>query len=77
MRNLTARGDRGPGHGRGKIGGFSETRYEFDRSSIQARLHSGVLLNEGDLVSRALRSHNLWLTVTYIGLLVLMARAYA
>lgn len=28
-------------------------------------------------VSRALKSHNLWLTVTYVGLILLMARAYA
>ncbi len=27
------------------------------------------------VVTRALRNHNVWLTVTYIGLLLLMARA--
>ena len=32
---------------------------------------------KGGLVSRALRSHNLWLAVGYVGLLVLMARTYA
>jgi hypothetical protein len=32
---------------------------------------------EGELMSRALKSHNLWLSVTYIGLILLMARAYA
>lgn len=32
---------------------------------------------EGGLVSRALKNHNLWLAVTYVGLLALMARAYA
>ena len=28
-------------------------------------------------VTRALKSHSLWLTVSYIGLLLLLARAYA
>ena len=28
-------------------------------------------------VSRAIRSHNLWLVLTYVGLILLMARAYA
>jgi hypothetical protein len=31
----------------------------------------------GELVSRALRSHNLWLTVAYVGIILLMARTYA
>ena len=30
-----------------------------------------------DSLTRALRSHQLWLSLTYLGLLVLMARAYA
>jgi hypothetical protein len=30
-----------------------------------------------DLVSRAIRSHNFWLVLTYVGLILLMARAYA
>ncbi len=30
-----------------------------------------------DLVSRALKSRNLWLTLTYVGVILLMARAYA
>jgi hypothetical protein len=29
------------------------------------------------LVSRALRHQGLWLTLTYVGLILLMARAYA
>jgi len=29
-----------------------------------------------DLVTRALKSNTLWLTVTYVGLIFLMARAY-
>ena len=29
------------------------------------------------LVTRALRSNSLWLVVTYVGLILLMARAYA
>jgi hypothetical protein len=29
------------------------------------------------LVSRALRNQGLWLTLTYVGLILLMARAYA
>jgi hypothetical protein len=31
----------------------------------------------GGLVTRALRNHQLWLAVAYVGILVLMARAYA
>ena len=31
----------------------------------------------GSPLTRALRSHQLWLSLTYLGLLVLMARAYA
>ena len=30
-----------------------------------------------DLVTRALKHQGLWLTVTYLGLILLMARAYA
>ncbi len=30
-----------------------------------------------DLVTRALKHQGLWLTVTYVGLILLMARAYA
>jgi hypothetical protein len=29
-----------------------------------------------DLVSRALRHHGLWLALTYVGLILLMARTY-
>ena len=32
---------------------------------------------EGNTLTRALRSHQLWLTVTYLGLLSLMARGFA
>jgi hypothetical protein len=28
-------------------------------------------------VTRALRNHNVWLTLTYLGLILLMARVYA
>lgn len=31
----------------------------------------------GMLVTRALRNHNVWLTLTYVGLILLMARAYS
>jgi hypothetical protein len=31
----------------------------------------------GEIVARALRSNNLWLVVTYLGLILLMARVYA
>ncbi len=36
-----------------------------------------VLFWEGGTLTRALRSNQLWLVVTYVGLLLLMARAYA
>ncbi len=32
---------------------------------------------QGNLVSRAIRSHKLWLSLGYVGVLALMARAYA
>ena len=40
---------------------------------------SGTYTRKGGmhLVSRALRHQGLWLTLTYLGLIVLMARAYA
>jgi hypothetical protein len=31
----------------------------------------------GEFVTRALRSNSLWLVVTYVGLILLMARVYA
>jgi hypothetical protein len=31
----------------------------------------------GESVAKALRSNNFWLVVTYVGLILLMARAYA
>ena len=31
----------------------------------------------GVLVARALRNHNIWLVLGYVGLILLMARAYA
>lgn len=31
----------------------------------------------GFLVARALRNHNVWLALTYVGLILLMARTYA
>ena len=31
----------------------------------------------GDLVSRALKNQGLWLSVAYVGLILLMARTYA
>jgi hypothetical protein len=32
---------------------------------------------EGIVVARALRNHNVWLVLTYVGLILLMARTYA
>jgi hypothetical protein len=32
---------------------------------------------DGGFVTRALRNQSLWLIATYVGLLILMARAYA
>jgi hypothetical protein len=31
----------------------------------------------GTSVARTLRNHNVWLTLAYVGLILLMARAYA
>ena len=53
----------------------------FERTDIPG-CASGVLPlgrppRRDPLVTRTLRNHNLWLAVTYVGLLALMARAYA
>jgi hypothetical protein len=32
---------------------------------------------EGGIVTRAIRSHQLWLTVAYVAIMLLLARAYA
>jgi len=39
-------------------------------------LPNAVTGRQGDLVSRAIRSRQLWLFVGYVGVLALMARAY-
>jgi len=39
--------------------------------------NSFEVLGVGVLVSRALRNHNVWLVLGYVGLMLLMARAYA
>jgi hypothetical protein len=31
----------------------------------------------GSLVARALKNHNVWLTLGYVGIILLMARAYS
>ena len=31
----------------------------------------------GSLVARAFMNHNVWLTVAYVGIILLMARAYS
>jgi len=45
-------------------------------SSFESR-SEGEVLGVGVLVARALRNHNVWLVVMYVGLILLMARAYA
>ena len=48
-----------------------------DRSKSQvSRSHHPTCKGDG-FVSRALRDQRLWLTLTYVGLILLMARAYA
>ena len=42
-----------------------------------ARRDHGPATRKEMILTRALRSHQLWLTVTYLGLLVLMARGIA
>ena len=37
----------------------------------------GISFHRGESVTRALRSNSLWLVVTYVGLILLMARTYA
>lgn len=60
------------------LGGFFENVYSDLQPST--RIESVVDRHEAaggnDLVTRALKSNTLWLTVTYVGLIFLMARAY-
>jgi len=55
---------------------------EYSKLEPSTRFEFSVNRHEGagggnDLVTRALKSNTLWLTVTYVGLIFLMARAYA
>ena len=54
-----------------------EVRARFFRQlwSLDWSWESGEHEGKGGLVSRALRSHVLWLIVGYLGILVLMAKA--
>jgi len=36
-----------------------------------------VKADGGWILARALRNHNVWLTLAYVGLILLMARTYA
>jgi hypothetical protein len=47
---------------------------------IEPTGHPLAEIDEGEgnqLLTRALRHHGLWLALTYVGLILLMARAYA
>jgi hypothetical protein len=54
-------------------------------TQVLPRIHETIRSNDsfsevlgvGVLVSRALRNHNVWLVLGYVGLMLLMARAYA
>ena len=75
---------------RTKVPGHSFERRSMDRAT--RRMHSGAQVRRGawtgsiaagtgnglggTTLTRALRSHQLWLSLTYLGLLALMARAY-
>jgi hypothetical protein len=59
-----------------------QVRFEVDRFALAAV----VALNldgcrngtkGGSLVARALKNHNVWLTLGYVGIILLMARAYS
>ena len=74
-------------------GGAQVPRADFDRdhrsrpskesSGVAARLGSATRLGNPErvwkefFVTRALRSQELWLTLTYLGLLLLMAKGFA
>ena len=66
------------------LGGFFENVYSDRQTSTRIEsvvIESVVDRHEAtgggnDLVTRALKSNTLWLTVTYVGLIFLMARAY-
>jgi hypothetical protein len=49
--------------------GLSQARESFRRMSTET-------YSEG-IVTRAIRSHQLWLTVAYVTIMLLLARAYA
>ena len=48
-----------------------------DSRRIRHPLDTEPTAPEGNIVTRALRSHQLWLTVAYFGILGLMARGFA
>ena len=59
-------------------GGPQVPRKKFDRKHRRRRLvRLGRLFGKEILVTRALRSQELWLTLTYLGLLLLMAKGFA
>jgi hypothetical protein len=50
----------------------------FEKNSAEKHCAEHPCRRWGDLfVTRALRNHNVWLTLTYLGLILLMARVYA
>lgn len=46
----------------------------FERSVVSEHFQG---LSGGMDLARALRNHNVWLVLTYVGLILLMARTYA
>jgi len=44
-------------------------------SSLDGNVRKNI--HRGDFLARALRNHNVWLALTYVGLILLMARTYA
>jgi hypothetical protein len=55
-------------HGRWRVGGLQDADPSAEFERIEGR---------EEFVSRALRNKSLWLTLAYVGAILLMARAYA
>ncbi len=60
---------------RGITGAPAPVRYLSSPAAVVRR--EGRRATKGDDVKRAIKSHGLWLTVTYVGLLLLIAKGYA
>ena len=55
---------------------FSQERLRYETIAVQGALQADQAHGRGQILKRVMRSHHLWLFIGYMGILVLMARAY-